>query len=178
MWRHFEELKRFLCNCRLPCCVYILDYPVFVTYVQGTLRNGTSICRKMKRKRVHQFKWRLLKITIDLFRVCVSFHALRLCPVVSATLGDLQLWLLSFPCSTSSVNKQLIRESAECKTAHQFGYLKQWRTVGGGWCVQPPPVTEIPMAHQNRAKPNPIVKTVKNCWIWDANTPRCSEKWQ
>ena len=35
---------------------------------------------------------------------------------------------------------------------------------GGGWGVQTPP-PEIPKAHQNRAKLNPIVKTVKNCWI-------------
>ena len=42
----------------------------------------------------------------------------------------------------------------------------QWRTEGGrvwgGWNHPPP---EIPKAHQNRAKLNPIVKTVKNCWI-------------
>jgi len=31
---------------------------------------------------------------------------------------------------------------------------------------------------QNHAKLNPIVKTVKNCWIYDANTLRCSEKRQ
>ena len=30
----------------------------------------------------------------------------------------------------------------------------------GGFKLPPP---EIPKAHQNRAKPNPIVKTVKNC---------------
>ena len=41
---------------------------------------------------------------------------------------------------------------------------EQWRTVGGGWGVQPPH-PEIPKALQNRAKLNPIVKTVKNCWI-------------
>jgi hypothetical protein len=51
----------------------------------------------------------------------------------------------------------------------------------GGRGVQPPPpspqiLLEIPKALQNRAKLNPIVKTVKNCWILDANTPRCSEK--
>ena len=33
---------------------------------------------------------------------------------------------------------------------------------GGSWEVQPPP-PEIPKAVQNRAKFNPIVKTVKNC---------------
>jgi len=38
----------------------------------------------------------------------------------------------------------------------------QWRTEGG--CSNPPP-PEIPKALQNRAKLNPIVKTVKNCWI-------------
>jgi len=36
----------------------------------------------------------------------------------------------------------------------------QWRTEGGDWGVQPPP-PEIPKALQNRAKLNPIVKTVK-----------------
>ena len=33
----------------------------------------------------------------------------------------------------------------------------------GGWGVQTPP--QITKALQNRAKLNPIVKTVKNCWI-------------
>jgi len=40
----------------------------------------------------------------------------------------------------------------------------QWRTEGGFWGLQPPH-PEIPKALQNRAKLNPIVKTVKNCWI-------------
>jgi len=54
-------------------------------------------------------------------------------------------------------------------------FIYQWHTEGGG--VQPP-TPEIPKALQNRAKLNPIVKTVKNCWIWDANTPISSEKRQ
>ena len=44
-------------------------------------------------------------------------------------------------------------------------YLIQRRSSGvpraGVWGVQTPP--EIPKALQNRAKLNPIVKTVKNC---------------
>jgi len=38
------------------------------------------------------------------------------------------------------------------------------RGGGGGWGVQPSP-PEIPKALQNRAKLNPIVKTLRNCWI-------------
>ena len=38
----------------------------------------------------------------------------------------------------------------------------QWRTEGGFGGFNPPP-PEIPKALQNRAKLNPIVKTVKNC---------------
>jgi len=45
---------------------------------------------------------------------------------------------------------------------------------GGIWGVQTPP--EILKALQNCSKLNPIVKTVKKCWIQDANTPTCSEK--
>ena len=50
-----------------------------------------------------------------------------------------------------------------CKlsTAYARG---QWRTEGGVWGVQTTP-PKIPKALQNRAKLNPIVKTVKNCWI-------------
>ena len=40
--------------------------------------------------------------------------------------------------------------------------LYQWRTEGGGGS-NTPPTPEIPKALQNRAKLNPIVKTVKNC---------------
>jgi len=36
----------------------------------------------------------------------------------------------------------------------------QWRTEGGG---STPPPPEIPKALQNRAKLNPIAKTVKKC---------------
>ena len=39
--------------------------------------------------------------------------------------------------------------------------IGQWCTEGGVWGVQTPP--KIPKALQNRAKLNPIVKTVKNC---------------
>jgi len=42
--------------------------------------------------------------------------------------------------------------------------ISQWRTERGVWGAEPPP-PEIPKALQNRAKLNPIVKTVKNCWI-------------
>ena len=41
-------------------------------------------------------------------------------------------------------------------------HLEQRRT-GGGSNTPPPP--EIPKALQNRARLNPIVKPVKNCWI-------------
>jgi len=40
---------------------------------------------------------------------------------------------------------------------------RQWRIEGGGLAGSTPPPYEIPKAHQNRAKLNPIVKTVKNC---------------
>ena len=41
------------------------------------------------------------------------------------------------------------------------GGIDQWRTEGGsGFKI---PLPEIPKALQNRAKLNPIVKTVKNC---------------
>ena len=39
----------------------------------------------------------------------------------------------------------------------------QWRTEGGGGLVGFKPPPEIPKALQNRAKLNPVVKTVKNC---------------
>ena len=44
-----------------------------------------------------------------------------------------------------------------------FNNTGQWRTEGGFGMFNTPP--EIPKALQNRAKLNPIVKTVKNCWI-------------
>jgi len=45
--------------------------------------------------------------------------------------------------------------------------FKQWRAEGGGvWRVQTLPLPpEIPKAFQNRAKLNPIVKNIMNCWI-------------
>jgi len=36
---------------------------------------------------------------------------------------------------------------------------------GGGFGGSTHPPSEIPKALQNRAKLNPIVKAVKNCWI-------------
>ena len=49
--------------------------------------------------------------------------------------------------------------TARCCSEHK---ACQWRTEGG-WGLNPPPPSEIPKALQNRAKLNPIVKTVKNC---------------
>ena len=45
------------------------------------------------------------------------------------------------------------------KTMCQLG-RKQWRTEGGFGGLNP---SKIPKALQNRARLNPIVKTVKNC---------------
>jgi len=42
--------------------------------------------------------------------------------------------------------------------------MSKWRTEGKG-LGSSNPLSEIPMALQNHAKLNPIVKTVKNCWI-------------
>jgi hypothetical protein len=58
------------------------------------------------------------------------------------------------------------------ETCSQF----QWRTEGG-WGFKPPP-HEIPKAFQNHSKLNPIVKTVKSCWIYAAKTLRLSVKRQ
>jgi len=65
-----------------------------------------------------------------------------------------------------------------CFSDKRVSYIgcNQWRTWGGVKHTHTHTHTpEIPKALQNRAKLNPIVKTVKNCWIYDANTPRCSE---
>ena len=43
-------------------------------------------------------------------------------------------------------------------------FFSSGATRGGLGCSNPPP-PEIPKALQNRAKLNPIVKTVNNCWI-------------
>ena len=53
-------------------------------------------------------------------------------------------------------------------------YIIQWRTGGLGGSNP----SKIPKAFQNPVELNPIVKAVKNCWIYDANTPRRSEKRQ
>ena len=52
-----------------------------------------------------------------------------------------------------------------------FSYVKgrQWRTEGG-WGFNPPP--KIPKALQNRAKLNPIVKTVKKITEFRTPTPQ------
>ena len=47
------------------------------------------------------------------------------------------------------------------ESEHHHHYHHQWRTKGG-WGLKPLPPAEIPKALQNRAKLNPIVKTVKN----------------
>jgi len=61
-----------------------------------------------------------------------------------------------FSCVASS---QRVTEGMDCLGC-SFGSSGVPR---GGLGVQPSP--EIPKALQNRAKLNPIVKTVKNCWI-------------
>ena len=70
------------------------------------------------------------------------------------------------------VNLRDGRRSSSRQRVHHYRHYTNWihcqtvayRGVGeGGWVVQTPPPTEIPKALQNRAKLNPIVKTVKNC---------------
>jgi len=62
----------------------------------------------------------------------------------------------------------LLSNKVRCGTGGNLpaiaGFLgdKQWRIEGEVWGVQTPP-PEIPKALKNRAKLNPIVKTVKNC---------------
>jgi len=57
--------------------------------------------------------------------------------------------------------------------------LMQWRTErGGGFRGSNPPLPEIPKALQNHAELEPIVKTAKNSRIYDAKTPRFSQKRQ
>ena len=70
------------------------------------------------------------------------------------------------------------QEPSRCAiTILQHIIYSEWSTEGGGFGrFKPPPPPEIPKALQNRDKHNPIVKTVKNCWIWDANTASFSEK--
>ena len=74
-----------------------------------------------------------------------------------------------FACYTAiSHIRQLLSDSgiqAVSLTARSFGdncVVLQWRTEGVFGAFKPPP-REIPKALQNRAKLNPIVKTVKNC---------------
>ena len=63
-------------------------------------------------------------------------------------------------------HRQHLKDGPCPRSAKKTCRYRQWRTEGGGrgLGVQPPP-PEIPKAFQNRAKLNPIVKTVKNCWI-------------
>ena len=51
-------------------------------------------------------------------------------------------------------------------------YQPQWRTEEGVVGGLKPPPPQIPKALQNRAEHDPIVKTVENCWIYDANTSK------
>ena len=66
-------------------------------------------------------------------------------------------------CGTNTtLPKQRMGKERRCPPTI-FDAVDQWRTEWGGGlgCSNPSP--EIPKALQNRAKLNPIVKTVKNC---------------
>ena len=57
--------------------------------------------------------------------------------------------------------------------------MEQWRTEGGGWGVQHPPSRNSEGPPKNRAKLNPIVKTVKKIAEFMMPTPQdIREKWQ
>jgi len=58
------------------------------------------------------------------------------------------------------VNCSVIFRAEDCRLL-----AVAYRGEGKFWGVQPPHPHEIPKTLQNRAKLNPIVKTVKNCLI-------------
>jgi len=75
--------------------------------------------------------------------------------------------------------KLRLPQGMRCFQVLDLQHIHRMNSVGTGgvWIVQIPP-PEMPKALQNHTKLNPIVKTVKNCQIWDANTQRCLEKRQ
>ena len=126
-----------------------------------------------------------LNLFIQIFSSCKSYFWVRIiegkiyCDFNGRIFSFLnKLWqslLLAFLISLiilSSIFKILELYACTIELEYQYDYtcgliLTHYKSVayrgGGVWCVQPPP--EIPKAFQNRAKINPIVKTVKNCWI-------------
>jgi len=54
-----------------------------------------------------------------------------------------------------------VQQMSQCACPHNVPVVYR----GGGVGVFNPPPPKIPKALQNGAKLNPIVKTVKNCWI-------------
>ena len=62
-----------------------------------------------------------------------------------------------------SVKSSLLHVST--LSCHRQTVSVAYRGGDGGGCFKTPPPPEIPKVFQNRTKFNPIVKTVKNCWI-------------
>ena len=120
--------------------------------------------------------WKQIKnSTTSISPVAITTHSLAvLCTTVPLYTADSALSFLiarpnSDPTHSSSSNSSIsisLRLFARLRSAwHSYTYFSYWiptigvPRMGGIWGVYPPP--EIPKALQNRAKLNPIVKTVK-----------------
>jgi len=88
---------------------------------------------------------------------CMWTVSTKVLPVIIGAIGTVSISLRQY---LSNIPGK--REIKGLKKTAILGTAHQWRTEGGFGVFKPPPA-EIPKALQNRAKFNPIVKTVKNC---------------
>jgi len=100
------------------------------------------------------------------------FNVMSYCLPVTSDIKVPSLWVF--------YHAHLTRFVRTAKSVGQFPELlvKPAAYQGGLVGFKPPPPRNSEGPPQNRAKINPIVKTVKNCWIWEAKNPRCSERGQ
>jgi hypothetical protein len=143
------------------------------------LSNGNALCSVWGTNRIFCVWRRSILVCKDLIRfVFTAGHKMderKLCvpytlrPLVrmSSFCFDCPPLLLCSPGRFSSMYFTLALHVSlllRCPAWGQRHGWSQWRNEGGVWGVQPPP-PEIPKALQKIVPNNPIVKTVKNCWI-------------
>ena len=152
--------------------IYVFRGNPFEGYSKVTVQHNHLNRKNIIQNQKYKFKNNIKLIYLNLYDVYVNLKSISNLSLVKTTKKLFVIKIIKK--SRRGGRRGIIFPS-------HLGWLSCGRFIisveyRGGFGCSNLPLPEISKALQNHAKLNPIVKTVKNCWSYDANTPRCLEK--